>query len=617
MTRPQRVLLLGVDAATPGRWRPLAASGLLPIGQRLLANGCFARALPAMPTLTTTNWATIATGAWPSTHGVADFNPHRPGGLPDDGPQGFDARAVRAEFVWEVVARAGLRAAAVNWPGAWPPRATTPDGVVLVGGAGIELNEWRIGVLGRDRRVALAAEQCFASRPEPGAHLVALPPADSPFVLAFSFDAAFDPVRPGPALACRLATRGGRPVARFWLPGADEALAELAAGEWSERLILPFALEDGGTVAGAFRLKLLALDPAAGLFRLYVTDIGRLTWLERPVGVVGDPTRFAGLPAPGVGWASYSAGAIGLDTLVELAGMATSWLADTCAQVVANESCDLFCAHFHAVDSFYHLCLGGLSERLTPDPDERRRFEEAELAVYREVDAAIGRVVEAAGGDALTVLVSDHGVVPPGTPVPIARILLDAGLLATRDGASADADVAAGQAEGHDGANPGHIDWTRTLAAPQGSCFVRLNLVGRDPCGVVDPGDAREVLERVRKALGDYRDPATDLSPFTLVAPWRETEGLGLGGAAAGDLVYAVRPEFSEVHGSMLPDCTVPQGGWGMPALCLVCGPGAASGSSLDRPISLTDVAPTVCHALGVPAPAQADGAVRAEFLAR
>jgi predicted AlkP superfamily phosphohydrolase/phosphomutase len=108
VTRPARVLLIGIDAAVPGRWRRFAESGLLPVGRRLLAEGRFARALPALPTLTTTNWATIATGAFPGTHGVTDFNPHRSGDLPGCSSQGFDARAVTAEFVWEAAAAASL-----------------------------------------------------------------------------------------------------------------------------------------------------------------------------------------------------------------------------------------------------------------------------------------------------------------------------------------------------------------------------------------------------------------------------------------------------------------------------------------------------------------------------
>ena len=327
MTQPSRALLIGLDSAVPGRWRKYAEAGLLPVGQRLLAEGCFAaRCLPALPTLTTTNWATIATGSWPGTHGVTDFNPHRPGDIPDSSPQGFDARAVRAEFIWEAAARAGRDSIVVNWPGSWPPRdapdggagktatrppraadAPAPGRVIMVGGAGIELNEWRIGLSGKARLVALAAEQRFSTQDEPGAAHVTLPPDGRPFELPFRFRESYDAVRPGLSLRCRVLAGPAGPVARFSLPGRAEALAELAEGEWSERLTLPFEV-NGSTTAGAFRLKLLALDPAAGLFRLYVTDICRLGWLEHPSGVLGDTAGFAGLPTPGVGWDSLGSG---------------------------------------------------------------------------------------------------------------------------------------------------------------------------------------------------------------------------------------------------------------------------------------------------------------------
>ena len=72
----------------------------------------------------------------------------------------------------------------------------------------------------------------------------------------------------------------------------------------------------------------------------------------------------------------------------------------------------------------------------------------------------------------LTVLVSDHGATPAGPPLPLRRILAGAGLLAAED---------------RGGRDLGDIDWQHTLAAPQGSCYVRLNLKGREPQGVVAP----------------------------------------------------------------------------------------------------------------------------------
>ncbi len=45
-----------------------------------------------------------------------------------------------------------------------------------------------------------------------------------------------------------------------------------------------------------------------------------------------------------------------------------------------------------------------------------------------------------------------------------------------------------------------------------------------------------------------------------------------------------------------------------MPALCLFSGAGARSGHVVRDPASLTDVAPSICDALGIPPPLQANG---------
>ena len=65
----------------------------------------------------------------------------------------------------------------------------------------------------------------------------------------------------------------------------------------------------------------------------------------------------------------------------------------------------------------------------------------------------------------------------------------------------------------------------------------------------------------------------------------------------------------------MLPQCTRSPGDWGMRALCLFSGEGAPPGSTAAAPASLTDVAPTICSALGIAPPLQADGSGIPEVL--
>ena len=606
--RPQKALLIGIDAAVMRRWRRFVEAGELPVGRRLLDEGCLAtNCLPAMPTLTTTNWATIATGAWPGTHGIVDFNPRRPGDGFEDSVQAFDARDLRAETVWDAAARGGRSALVVNYPASWPPKGTdlagrggeTPGGrcpqgapppgqLVMIGGAGIEFDEWRIGLEGKANRVALAAEQRFCAADEPLATRVEAPrPGGAPVLCRFTYRNAYEPVETDFALACRVDVDQGRPRASFTVRGEDAPAAGLAPGQWSDTIRRPFRV-GGQDVTGAFRLKLLELDADAGRFRLYVTDLCRLRWLEHPDGALGDISGFGGFPTPGVGWDSVRTGCLDLDTFVELTAMATEWLGDACVQLLRTHEWDLFCTHFHAVDSFYHLLSQGLDPAQARDPAERARHEAAEIAVYRGIDTAVGRILDAVDVPAFTVLISDHGAKPTTRMIPVAAILEDAGLLARR------AD--------------GTVDSGRTQAAPYGSCFVSVNVQGRDPKGVVAPSAAASVREQALAALQSYRDPETGLCPFTVVLRKEDARVLGLYGDGVGDVVYAVREEFSDVHGQVLS--TGEWAGGSLRSLAVFSGAGVRRGVVLKRPVALVDVVPTLCHATGLPLPREAEGAV-------
>jgi predicted AlkP superfamily phosphohydrolase/phosphomutase len=607
-----RLLLIGIDAAIAHRWRAFAEAGALPVGQRLLREGVFAEnCLPTLPTLTTTNWATISTGAWPGTHGITDFNLHRAGEELVGGPQAFDPADLTAETLWQAAARAGKRTILVNYPGTWPP---SPGVSAQIGGAGIEPDEWRVGLLGGERRVSVAADQLFSTEGEEGATPVREFVAG--ITLPFAFRDATQPVEPGFVLACRPLGRAGLWALQISGPGI-EAFA-LGVGQWSPTIWHGFTVA-GTTVAGAFRLKLLDLDPDAGLFRLYVTDICRCGWLQHPAGVLGDVSSLPGLPTPGLAYTSLSCGWIDLDTFGEVVGMATEWLGAAAARLLQTVDWDVFCTHIHAPDSFYHLASHKLEPSLTPDERERARYEAAELTVYRHVDAAVGAILDAAEGPVVTVLVSDHGSTPSSRPVPVARILADAGLLALTDvgrgRAAAEDTLRSGGGAGPRGL-PSHrdltideVDWAHTLTVPLGSVSVYVNLKGRDPRGTVSPERYGEVQRRIVDALRAYRDPAGGICPFETALRKEDARVLGLHGDRVGDVIYTLRPEFGEQHGQVLGTGEWPSGAGALRSLLLLAGPGIKRGQTIGRTCWLTDVVPTLCELLGLPVPRQAEGA--------
>lgn len=200
---------------------------------------------------------------------------------------------------------------------------------------------------------------------------------------------------------------------------------------------------------------------------------------------------------------------------------------------------DLFACYFGESDTAAHHLMS------LHDPRSARRpvgFAPAHPTglerVYAALDAAVGRLVERAGGDGVEVtLVSDHGSGPSSDKVLyLNRALADAGLLAFRRASPMGPLVSAAKGLALTRLPPrlrerifrwggarlpsllesrarfGAIDMARTTAFSDELNYfpaVHLNLRGREPRGTVAPRDRARVEREVRRALRDLRDPWT------------------------------------------------------------------------------------------------------------
>ncbi len=158
----------------------------------------------------------------------------------------------------------------------------------------------------------------------------------------------------------------------------------------------------------------------------------------------------------------------------------------------------------------------------------------------------------------------------------------------------------------------GTVDWSRTVAfglwnAQQG---VRLNVRGREPQGIVEPGAAYESLrDEIAAGLLAAAEPHTGRPAVERV--WRREElysGPFLDDMP--DLVFALRPGFA--GSPMQPDLWAPTG-WGsgdhsMEGLFVAWGAGTAPGRVAGA--ELIDVAPTALYLMGQPVPTTMDGQV-------
>ncbi|HRX03747.1 MAG: alkaline phosphatase family protein [Anaerolineales bacterium] len=172
------------------------------------------------------------------------------------------------------------------------------------------------------------------------------------------------------------------------------------------------------------------------------------------------------------------------------------------------------------------------------------------------------------------------------------------------------------------------VEWSHTRAFSEelrGNIWI--NLRGRDPQGVVEPGAEYEALrDEIIAALPKLADPVTGDRPIRRV--WRREElyrGPYL--ERLPDLIVeADYPDMFKPHGAYHGTAAVRNlsaqemrqraitGCHRMNGVLIAWGPDVEPGSSIDD-AALIDVAPTVLHMLGQPVPREMDGRVLAETL--
>jgi len=71
---PKKVMVIGLDAPISPRVYDYATKGELPTIKNLIEEGVYAlNCMVPYPTITPPNWTSIATGAWPGTHGITEM----------------------------------------------------------------------------------------------------------------------------------------------------------------------------------------------------------------------------------------------------------------------------------------------------------------------------------------------------------------------------------------------------------------------------------------------------------------------------------------------------------------------------------------------------------------
>ncbi|MHB1133775.1 MAG: alkaline phosphatase family protein [Chloroflexota bacterium] len=602
----EKVVVLGLDSVIASRVYRYAQEGKLPTLQKLMQNGVWSpNCLVPFPTITPPNWTSIATGAWPGTHGITDFDGHIPGDPLDEVHQQLDAREIQAEAIWTAAEKQGKKTVIVSWPTSWP---TLPKDGYRISGFGNNVNDWRINVpRSMFTQYNLTHDLLISAEPFPFAAQAVWKKAEG-----------WQGVEHGPKakeaeveLVVRRSQYEMAPIKWQLLLDASNGgaydtvtvakaknkegvYARLKVGEWTQNIYDSFETNEGPKPA-VFRMKMVELSGDGEQMRIFIPGLCGLHGWGAPESIEEEISSEKGMPMGRAGWESHQMEWIDDETLIETCELTHDWLADAAGYILKNKPWDLYFMHVHTIDWFYHTFSTDLDPATSDSPATVKRFEEMEVILYQGMDRCYARILENVDLEKTLVLaISDHGAKASMANFSVQDVLEKAGLLVYKPAEE-------GKAR--------QIDWSKTKAVGQRHIHVYVNTKGRDPQGIVEPGDEYEqVVQQVLDALHDYREPKTGLKPITLALTREDARCIGLDSPKSGDVVYAVDPRFGKEHGEFLPTARVGIGD--MRGLFIMAGPGVKQGEQLERTVHLTDVVPTVCYLTGLPVPAQAEGGV-------
>jgi len=312
--------------------------------------------------------------------------------------------------------------------------------------------------------------------------------------------------------------------------------------------------------------------------------------------------------------------------------------------LMKTRPCDVFMTVFMATDRIHHsvwhfLCPEG-------ELDERgKRLREKAYEIYEEIDKGIGELVAAAGEDTNFLLMSDHGFGPLNGKFSVNTWLSQIGLLSCegwRQSAVRTREKVSGtvkwwlqkldplgfrkvlrrillkspaRMKAYSFLN--YVDWSKTKAysASNTESGIYINLKGREPQGVVEPGQEAEELQAfIVKKLKELRHPKTG-EPLVNRLYTREDIYKGPFVEKSPDVIFFLNDGEYIADVQLNPELFQPiswktgSGTHRLEGFFVGSGPYIKDGLELDSP-NIIDLAPTILGLMDVPIPSDMEGRV-------
>lgn len=653
-----KVLVLGIDGMDPRLTRKLVDEGKMPATKKLLEKGSAREDLTMLgghPTVTPPMWTTLATGAYPVTHGITCFWRQSKDNL-DALSYNLDSRLCKAEQIWNVFVEAGKKTLVWHWPGSsWPPTSDSENLHVVDGTNPSMVNtsvssvdhEYILGanvktpeLLFRSKAASDSHVPCVIEDLEPERDYVnlgamafstgdsvniILSPMDGEASLTDSpYDVVMSPIKE--AHGWKEAPENAREFYLLYSKGLIRRPALILQNENGEydrvviyknkkemekvvelrenvftKYIIDDAIKNDQHIKASRCMRLLHLDKSGDNLTMWVSSGLELDndTLWSPKSLYREVVDNVGYPIPGCMLGGADERLI-RDCMGGIWEAAIEWQSGAINYLIQHEKYDAVFSHFHIVDNIGHMIVKYLKKghkQMTPEKYEEL-FEEA----YMQTDRYVSKFLHLIDEGWTIFLVSDHAQVCPEHDVPMlsetagvnVRVMEELGFTHVK--------------KDENGNDLKEIDWENTKAIASRANHIYINLKGRWPHGIVDPADKYQVEEEIMTALYGYHDKKTGQRVIALALRNKDAVLLGLGGPESGDIIYFLAEGYNLDHADSL-STTYGVAGTSVSPIFIAAGPGIKEGYYTDRIIREVDLAPTVAVVGGVRMPKQCEGA--------
>ena len=599
-----------------------AEKGKLPNIKKMMENGAYGFMIPVFPSHTPVNFATLLTGTYPKTHGVADGPMHVEGRTLDKvAVGGFRSVARKIPAIWTTLEENNKKVLVLSTPGSTPPEID--QGIVIRG---------RWGGWGADfHAINFESKGDMSQRKKQGrgSRLFYFGPQLTQYLESQPIEGWENiPESFSPALETEMTTWGSTIYAYIYDSTDDnkinydyiafskdkkEILANLKQGEWSKwsEIILKWQEKD---VESDVKFHIIILDDD-GFFRVRFFFNNLNEYITQPSTVADELTENVG---PMVDFVDNFPPQLlyykeDKQTFLDELKQSFDWHTKSIPFLMENYKPDVVIHDIYSPNQMLtsRWWLGYIdpsSERYNEVTEKERvqLWKEVE-DMYKQLDNMIGEILKNTDENTIVVLSSDHGATPLNKWVRINNLLAEKGLL---------------KFEINDETGEPVIDWENSKAI-----YLKMDNIYVHPDGLAgewtrSSGQEYETLrEQVMNILLNLEDE-NGAKPIASITKWEDVEEfLDLPSDRVGDLIIANKAGYGwneEMTKDLELFSTPLKTGYkqaihseeekSMWTPFIIMGPGVKKGYQIKEPQKFVDQYPTIMTLMGMPIPEFVEG---------